>query len=272
MNEPTSRALLVAGLSANVLMLALAMIDYSVYRSEHMWPIFTSWGFLIVLIVVLAFVTSGLRLHVTHAPASAHASIHAPVAPAPVHIEHVVRATPAAKPAATGPFQFNGYTLYSREMELKGDGTRRTIYFFAKSQPKSGHPAPKPSGYHVGVNERTGLPFLKRGAGKDGEDLTPAAAEPDYRPQCSALTADGAQCRNSARAGSKYCGSHVGYQPKTLKGSAKKIEGKSWSPFDRLTDRMSVKKADVKPRVKGAKDTKPSVRKGFLGRFRRTSA
>lgn len=40
----------------------------------------------------------------------------------------------------------------------------------------------------------------------------------DYRPQCSAVTEEGMQCRNSARGGSKYCSSHFGFQPRTVKG------------------------------------------------------
>lgn len=203
-----------------------------------------------------------------------------PIPPAPLHARAIlvpraqrpVALARKAAPVSDGPFRFNGYTLHTRSVELANAGGKRSIYFFSKKKPKSGHPCAKPAGYHVGVNKRTGLPFLKRGAGPDGEDLTPVAAEPDYKPQCSALTADGAQCRNSARGTSKYCGSHVGYQPKTVKGAAKKIEGKRWNPFDKLTNKASVAKADVKPKVRGAKDTKPSLRKSLLGRFRRSPA
>lgn len=202
-----------------------------------------------------------------------------PIPPAPLHarpiiVPRAVRPATVAKatPVAEGPFRFNGFTLHTRQVELANAGGKRSIYFFSKKKPKSGRPCAKPAGYHVGVNERTGLPFLKKGQGPDGEDLTPAAAESPYRPQCSALTADGAQCRNSAREASKYCGSHFGYQPKTLKGSAKKIEGRSWNPFDKLTDKASVAKADVKPKVRGAKDTKPAVRRNWLARLRRNPA
>jgi hypothetical protein len=38
----------------------------------------------------------------------------------------------------------------------------------------------------------------------------------DYQPQCEAVTADGMQCRNSARGGSKYCGAHKGYRARTF--------------------------------------------------------
>jgi len=83
----------------------------------------------------------------------------------------------------------------------------------------------------------------------------------DYQPQCGALTDDGAQCRNSARSGSRYCASHKGYQPPTAKGLAQRIEGDAWDPDDAITDRQSVATADTRPRVRGAKDTRVKVRK-----------
>lgn len=88
-----------------------------------------------------------------------------------------------------------------------------------------------------------------------------AKAKADYQPQCAALTADGKQCRNSSRGASKYCASHKGYQPPAGKGLAKRIEGKSWSATDKLTDRASRKQADTKPSVRRAKDTGLAVRK-----------
>lgn len=93
-------------------------------------------------------------------------------------------------------------------------------------------------------------------------------ADTDYQPQCSALTEDGAQCRNSARHGSKYCSSHKGYQPPTAKGLAQRIEGDAWDPSDDLTDRESVATADTKPRVRKAKDTRVKVRKATRRRGR----
>lgn len=197
-----------------------------------------------------------------------------PIPPAPIQAlrENPPRriSTPP-RPVASGiPFVFNGYTLFTREVMLKNGG-KRPIYFFSKKKPKSGRMCAKPLGYHVGVNERTGLPFLKKGSGPDGEDLTPAAAESEYRPQCSAITEDGAQCRNSARGGSKYCGSHFGYQPKTLKGSAKHIEGEEWSDDDDQTDSSTVREADTRARVKGAPDTKPSLRRLFSRRKKSAS-
>ena len=54
------------------------------------------------------------------------------------------------------------YTLHSREIILKSNGKKQTMYFFSKKKPKSGTPCDKPEGYSVGVNGRTGLPYLKK--------------------------------------------------------------------------------------------------------------
>ena len=58
-------------------------------------------------------------------------------------------------------FEYEGWTLYTLEVELKG-GRIQQIYFFSKRKPKSGIPCDKPDGYTVGVNKRTGLPYLKK--------------------------------------------------------------------------------------------------------------
>jgi hypothetical protein len=54
------------------------------------------------------------------------------------------------------------YVLHSRDTELKG-GRMQTIYFFCKqgNVPKSGNPSDMPDKKEVGINSRTGLPFLK---------------------------------------------------------------------------------------------------------------
>ncbi|HHH77597.1 MAG TPA: hypothetical protein ENL18_00075 [Thermoplasmatales archaeon] len=53
------------------------------------------------------------------------------------------------------------YTLFTRDVKLKG-GRVQTIYFFSARKPKSGKAIDKPAGYTVKVNQRTGLPFLKK--------------------------------------------------------------------------------------------------------------
>jgi len=58
-------------------------------------------------------------------------------------------------------FTHEGWTLYCRDVKLKG-GKEQKIYFFSKRTPKSGTPCDKPNNYAVGVNKRTGLPYLKK--------------------------------------------------------------------------------------------------------------
>lgn len=108
-------------------------------------------------------------------------------------------------------------------------------------------------------------------AGKSRQRLTQTRAkgvQHDYQPQCSALTEDGKQCRNSARGVSKYCASHKGYQPPAAKGLARRIEGDTWSATDRLSDRASRGNADTRPAVRQAEDTPLAVR----GRAKRAPA
>lgn len=59
------------------------------------------------------------------------------------------------------PYEHNGYTLYSKNVDLKNGG-EQTIYFFSKDEPKSGSQTEMPDGYEVGVNDSTGLPFLRK--------------------------------------------------------------------------------------------------------------
>ncbi len=58
-------------------------------------------------------------------------------------------------------YEYEGWTLYTRSVNLKG-GRKQTIYFFSKRSPKSGTPCDLPTGYAVGVNKRTSLPYLKK--------------------------------------------------------------------------------------------------------------
>jgi basic amino acid/polyamine antiporter, APA family len=64
----------------------------------------------------------------------------------------------ATKPTGA-PYTHKGYTLYRRDIPTKAGGSR-SLYFFAKNEPKSGVPSALPEGYNVGVNKTTGLPFL----------------------------------------------------------------------------------------------------------------
>ncbi|MEA3166001.1 MAG: hypothetical protein QOJ26_870 [Thermoplasmata archaeon] len=294
MKRSTLRSLLAITVIFDLALLGVLLYDYFQNESDWMLYVLVAFGVFLLLALILFFITGRTEPAVervvvkeVEAPVEFREEriverpviVHEirPIPPAPIRAlrENPPRRMPVpARPAASGiPFVFNGYTLYHKVVQLKNEGGKRTIYYFAKRKPKSGSMCAKPLGYHVGVNERTGLPFLKKGAGPDGEDLTPtSAASDEYRPQCSAITEDGKQCRNSAREGSKYCAPHFGYQPKTLKGAAKHIEGDDWDEDDDQTDSATVRDADTKAAVRGAKDTKPSVRKSLLGRFRKRPA
>lgn len=60
-------------------------------------------------------------------------------------------------------FTYKGWTLYTREVILKG-GKKLKIYFFSKKNPKSGTPCDKPDGYRV-IESKTkgsGMPYLTK--------------------------------------------------------------------------------------------------------------
>lgn len=286
MKRSTLRSLLTLTVLFDIALLGVLLYDF--FQNESAWMLYILVAFAVFLLfAIILFLLTGRaepaaeRIVIREvfregepAPAAVRERVVErgiqPIPPAPIRAlrENPPKRIPApARPVASGiPFVYNGYTLFHKVVQLKNEGGKRTIYFFSKRKPKSGSMCAKPLGYHVGVNERTGLPFLKKGIAKDGEDLTPGSAADGYRPQCSAITEDGKQCRNSAREGSKYCAPHFGYQPRTLKGSARHIEGDDWDEDDDQTDSATVREADTKARVKGAKDTKPSVRKSWFGR------
>ena len=58
-------------------------------------------------------------------------------------------------------YTYEGWTLYTRDVKLKG-GRNQTIYFFSKRTPKSGTPCQLPDGFKVIVSKRTSLPLLKK--------------------------------------------------------------------------------------------------------------
>lgn len=65
-------------------------------------------------------------------------------------------------PEISMAYTYQGWTLYTREVKLKR-GPKVNIYFFSKKKPKSGKMMDDmPKGYKVGVNKRTGLPYLKK--------------------------------------------------------------------------------------------------------------
>lgn len=140
----------------------------------------------------------------------------------------------AVKARSQEPFRHEDYTLYTRQVRLKG-GRDQQIYFFGRHPPKRAQAVPMPEGYVMEVSRRTGLPFLRKSDHPAPEDV-----HPKLEPQCEALTAAGTQCRNSSRHGSKYCASHEGYHPP--------------SPAAVLA------KVDTAPRDGQARDTTPATR------------
>ncbi len=58
-------------------------------------------------------------------------------------------------------YKIGEYTLYTKEVKLRG-GRKQRIYFFSKKKPENAIPCSLPEGYEVKINERTGLPFLKK--------------------------------------------------------------------------------------------------------------
>jgi len=58
-------------------------------------------------------------------------------------------------------YTHEGWNLYGLDVKLKGGKTHK-IYFFSKRKPKSGTKCDKPKNMIVGVNKRTGLPYLKK--------------------------------------------------------------------------------------------------------------
>jgi hypothetical protein len=247
MNKRTVRGFFLVTLALNILLVSMMLLDYFYANSRFFSAILVTMGVLVIITGVLMFL-----LEFSNEPTVQPVAVAEPrpvrdtlSAPQPkvrtIQLQpNVVGELAPADEDATMPFTYGEYRLYSRNVKLKGGG-RRTIYFFSKRQPKSGAPSPKPVGYHVGVNERTGLPFLKKGGGADGEDLTPEI-EHALRPQCGALTEDRKQCRNSARLGSKYCASHFGYQPPSIAAA-------------------EARRRDTMARVRDAPDTLPTIRR-----------
>ena len=60
-------------------------------------------------------------------------------------------------------FTYKGWTLYTRNVTLKG-GRKQTIYFFSKKTPKSGTPCDKPEEYGVkeAKTKGSGMPYLTK--------------------------------------------------------------------------------------------------------------
>jgi len=59
------------------------------------------------------------------------------------------------------PCTYKDYTLYTREVNLRG-GRPQRIYYFSKGTPKSGEPCDLPDGYKICENPKTGFAYIKK--------------------------------------------------------------------------------------------------------------
>lgn len=58
-------------------------------------------------------------------------------------------------------FEKSGYTLYARTQVSRGKH-KTTVYFFSKRVPLVGEPIDVPEGYIVGIDRRSGVPYLDK--------------------------------------------------------------------------------------------------------------
>ncbi|MBN2599996.1 MAG: hypothetical protein JXA75_05605, partial [Candidatus Thermoplasmatota archaeon] len=56
---------------------------------------------------------------------------------------------------------YKEYTLY-RRITKRQDGKKSRFHYFAKRKSVKGSPAPLPEGYHIVVNKKNGVPYLKK--------------------------------------------------------------------------------------------------------------
>jgi APA family basic amino acid/polyamine antiporter len=117
---------------------------------------FVTWAGLGMLLYALYGIRNSREAHDRHRPPSGET----PALTLGVgRSDDMAPGAPEAK-ASTKAYVHAGYTLYRRDIATKSGS--RPLFFFAKATPKSGVPIAKPSGYGVGVNDRTGLPYLRK--------------------------------------------------------------------------------------------------------------
>ncbi len=59
-------------------------------------------------------------------------------------------------------YSLGDYSLFYKDIILKGSKRTQRIYFFSKRSPKDGMPCDIPIGYITEVNKRTQMPYLKK--------------------------------------------------------------------------------------------------------------
>jgi len=78
-------------------------------------------------------------------------------------------------------FKYGKYTLYTRKIKLKNVNKELDMYFFSPHKPKSGSPCAKPEGYELGVNSKTGLPYLRKTGKKPKPKEEPKTKEKEEK-------------------------------------------------------------------------------------------
>ena len=58
-------------------------------------------------------------------------------------------------------FSYGDYTLYKKQLRIGGKEIR-TVHFFSKDTPEDSTPCTLPSGYEVKINEKTGVPYIRK--------------------------------------------------------------------------------------------------------------
>ena len=65
------------------------------------------------------------------------------------------------KPSLKSICTYKGFTLYEKGTG-KYRGKKTTIQFFSKEKPDKANPIQLPNGYQIAVNNKTGVPYLKK--------------------------------------------------------------------------------------------------------------
>jgi hypothetical protein len=68
---------------------------------------------------------------------------------------------PGPQDTNQSPYPYAGYKLYRKHLRIGGKEIR-TVHFFSKDVPEDSEPALLPDGYTVQVNEKTGVPYIKK--------------------------------------------------------------------------------------------------------------
>ncbi len=69
--------------------------------------------------------------------------------------------TPDLQKSHPNSYSYGEYSLYKKRIRI-GDKDMRTVHFFSKDVPEESEPATLPNGYSVQVNEKTGVPYIKK--------------------------------------------------------------------------------------------------------------